>query len=254
MGLADEHHFLRDAGQLAVFVIGGAAFGRYSARPISACPRPVAYVKVTATWHIAIPPIVPLYWRAAPAVGRGLLIGRLIHDQHRIPVVKVIDCPCRRDVRNVLFVPGRPRQQVLQPVRPAMPGRLGDRPAVVIFQFHQQPVHHLAAALPGLPPGKAPGHPPQQVRQQRGPGIIRYRGSSDCRILIVSCKPIMIAAAAPLRGPPDLHQQSHGHELLLPYQSTSALPAQCLSSERTPAAMSCTDGTQYCSSRAFCGI
>ncbi len=30
-------------------------------------------------------------------------------------------------------------------------------------------------------------------------------------------KPIMIAAAAPLRGPPDLHQQPHGHELLLPY-------------------------------------
>ena len=42
----------------------------------------------------------------------------------------------------------------------------------------------------GSPAGKAPGHPPQKVRQQRGPGIIRYRGSSDCRILIVSHKPI----------------------------------------------------------------
>jgi hypothetical protein len=30
-------------------------------------------------------------------------------------------------------------------VRPAVPGRLGDRPAVVIFQRHQQPAHHLAA-------------------------------------------------------------------------------------------------------------
>jgi hypothetical protein len=29
---------------------------------------------------------------------------------------------------------------VLQPVRPAMPGRLGDRLAVVIVQLHQQPV------------------------------------------------------------------------------------------------------------------
>ncbi len=65
----------------------------------------------------------------------------------------------------------------------------------------RQPAHHLAAALPGLPPGKAPGHPSQQIRQQRGPGIIRYRGSSDCRIVIVSHKPIMIAAAAPLRAP-----------------------------------------------------
>jgi hypothetical protein len=82
---------------------------------------------------------------------------------------------------------------VLQPVRPAMPGRLGDRLAVVIVQFHRQPAEHLAAALPGLPPGKAPGHLPQQVRQQirqqRGPGIIGYRGSSDCRILIVSHNP-----------------------------------------------------------------
>ncbi len=66
----------------------------------------------------------------------------------------------------------------------------------------RQPAHHLAAALPGLPPGKAPGHPSQQIRQQRGPGIIRYRGSSDCRIVIMFHKPIMIAAAAPLRGPP----------------------------------------------------
>ena len=70
----------------------------------------------------------------------------------------------------------------------------------VIVQLRQQPVHHLAAALPGLPPGKAPGHPPQQVRQQRGPGLIGYRGSSDCRVLVVSHQPIMIAAAAPLRG------------------------------------------------------
>jgi hypothetical protein len=90
---------------------------------------------------------------------------------------------------------------VLQPVRAAVPDRLGDRLAVVIVQLHQQPVHHLAAALPGLPPGEAPGYLSHQVRQQRGPGIIRYRGSSDCRVLVVSHKPIMIAAAAPLRGP-----------------------------------------------------
>ena len=66
---------------------------------------------------------------------------------------------------------------------------LGDRPAVMIVQLRQQPAHHLAAGLPGLPPGKAPGHPSQQVRQQRGPGIIRHRDSSGCRILIVSHNP-----------------------------------------------------------------
>jgi hypothetical protein len=116
-------------------------------------------------------------------------------------VIKVTDRPRRRDVRNALVIPDRTRQQMLEAVRPAMPGRLGDRLAVVIFQLHQQPPHHLTAALPGLPPREAPGHLPQQIRQQRGPGIIRYRGSSDCRILIVSHKPIMIAAAAPLCGP-----------------------------------------------------
>jgi hypothetical protein len=78
---------------------------------------------------------------------------------------------------------------VLQPVRPSVPGRLGNRPAVVIFQFHQQPADQLAAGLPGLAPGKAPGHQPQQVLQQRGMNIIRYRGSSNCRVLIVSHNP-----------------------------------------------------------------
>jgi hypothetical protein len=57
--------------------------------------------------------------------------------------------------------------------------------AVASNGFHQQPVHHLAAGLPGLPPGKAPGHPPQQVCQQRGPGII----GSDCRVLVVPRNP-----------------------------------------------------------------
>jgi len=69
----------------------------------------------------------------------------------------------------------------------------------VTVQLHQQPGQHLAAALPGLPPGKAPGDPAQQACEQRGPGIIGYRGSSGRRILIVSHNPIMIAAAAPLR-------------------------------------------------------
>jgi hypothetical protein len=105
---------------------------------------------------------------------------------------------------------------VLQPVRPAVAHRLGDRPAVPVVQFHQQAADQLAAGLPGLPAGKAPGHPSQQVRQQRGPGIIGYRGSSDCRVLVVSHKPIMIAAAAFTRPPPDLRQQPHGYELQLP--------------------------------------
>jgi hypothetical protein len=35
---------------------------------------------------------------------------------------------------------------VLQPVRSAVPGRLGDRLAVVIVEFRQQSADHLTAA------------------------------------------------------------------------------------------------------------
>ena len=152
-------------------------------------------------------------------------------------VIEVTGRPGRRDVRQPLIVPDRTRREVLQPVRPAMPHRLGDRPAVMVVQFHQQAADHLAAALPGLPPGKAPGHLPEQVRQQRGPGIIRYRDSSDCRVLIVSHKPIMIAQPH-LRGhASDQQQLSHGHELQLPYQiqggPTSAMTRKTLPPARS---------------------
>ena len=127
--------------------------------------------------------------RRAGRIRRRLLIGRLIHDQHRIPIIEMTDRPGRRDIQHLLLIPDRPRQQMLQPVRPAVPHRLGNRPAVVIFQLHQQPAHHLDARLPGLPPRKAPSHPPQQISQQRRPGIIGYRDSRGCRILIESHNP-----------------------------------------------------------------
>ena len=201
--LGGEHHLLRDAGQLAVLLIGGARLGQVQSPADQRVPAAGGigqgdrHLAQRDTAHGA----AVLAGRAG-AVGGGLLIGGFVHDQHRVPVIEVTGRPRRRDVQDLLVVPDRTGQQVLQPVRPAMPDRLGDRPAVVIVQFHQQAADHLAAALPGLPPGKAPGHPPQQVRQQRGPGIIGYRGSSDCRVLVVSHKPIMIAAAAPLRGHP----------------------------------------------------
>ena len=197
--LGGEHHLLRHAGQLAVLLIGGAAFGQVkgpadqrmpAAGGISQGHRHLAQ-RDPAHGAAVLP-------RRTGRLGRGLLIGGFVHDQHCIPVIKVTSRPGRSDVQDPLVVPHRPGQQVLQPVRSAMPDRLGDRPAVVIVQLHQQPAEHLAAALPGLPPGKAPGHAFQQVRQQRGPGLIGYRGSSDCRIFVVSHKPIMIAAAAPL--------------------------------------------------------
>jgi hypothetical protein len=47
-------------------------------------------------------------------------------------------------------------------MRLAVADRLGDRLAVAVFQFHQQPAHHLAAGLPGLAPGKHPATRPSR--------------------------------------------------------------------------------------------
>jgi len=80
-------------------------------------------------------------------------------------------------------------------------------------------VHHLAAALPSLPPRKAPGYLSHQVRQQRGPGLIGYRGSSDCRVLVVSHTTHHDRGSRTSTRSPDLRQQPHGHELQLPYQT-----------------------------------
>ena len=85
----------------------------------------------------------------------------------------------------------------MQLARPPVPDRPGDRPAVMVLEFHEQAADHLCAGLPGLPPGKAPGHLGEQVRQQRRPAIIGYRGSSGCRFIVVFHKPSMSAAAAP---------------------------------------------------------
>jgi hypothetical protein len=70
-----------------------------------------------------------------------------------------------------------------------------------LASFGRRPYRRRSCCRARLPPGKTPDHPPQQVRRQRGSGLIGYRGSIDCRVLTVSHKPIMIAAAAPLRGP-----------------------------------------------------
>ena len=114
---------------------------------------------------------MPLYWRAAPAqsVG-GLLVGGLVHDQHRVRSVlacgKMPGGPVRGGVQHLLLIAAGAGQQVLHPVRARVPGRLGERPAVVILEFRQQPVHHVAAGQAGLPPGEARRDPRQQVIEQ----------------------------------------------------------------------------------------
>lgn len=109
----------------------------------------------------------------ADRVGRGFLIGGLIHDQYRVPVIELRDRPGRRRIQDLLVVPDRPGQQMLQPVRTTVPDRLGDAPAVVILQLHQQPVHHLTRGLAGLPTWKTPCHLLKPVSQQYMRLVIR---------------------------------------------------------------------------------
>jgi hypothetical protein len=149
----------------------------------------VAQVTVTATWHRAIPVRVPPYWRAAPAVGGGLRVGGLVHDQHRVASVPVLRSgqvpghPLRDGVHYLLVIAPAPGQQVLHPVRPRVTGGLGHRPADVIIQFRQQAVHNVAAGQAGLPPGEAWGDPRQQVLKQPRVLFIVYRGTSGCRLI-----------------------------------------------------------------------
>jgi hypothetical protein len=75
-----------------------------------------------------------------------------------MPVIEMPRRPYRRGVENLPLIPHSAPEQALQPVRTTVPGRLGDRPAVVIFQLHRKPGHHLPARLPGLPTRKTPRH------------------------------------------------------------------------------------------------
>jgi hypothetical protein len=144
---------------------------------------------VTATWHIAVPPTVPLYWRARPgAVCRGLLVGGLVHDQYH---VSAPSWPAERRPTAQPAAVSSIRcsshagagQQVLHPVRARVPGGLGQRPAVVILEFGQQPVHHVTAGQAGLPSGEARRDLRHQVIEQVLVIVMVYAGVSGCRLI-----------------------------------------------------------------------
>jgi hypothetical protein len=95
---------------------------------------------------------------------------------------------------------GYVQHQVLQPVRTPMPGRLGDAPAVVVFQLHQQPFHHLSGGPAGLPATETPPRPARtdlSAGHQDGHQIAWQQRL--LRLELVS-QLVMIAAAAPLCG------------------------------------------------------
>ena len=104
-----EHDLVRDPGQLAALLVGGPVRGQVQGPADQGVPGRGAQVRVTATWHIAIPPRVPLYWRAAPAQSAGGLgVAGLVHDQHHVTGVlacgKAPGRPVRGGVQHPLVI------------------------------------------------------------------------------------------------------------------------------------------------------
>ena len=165
--LGGEHHLLGHPGQLPVPVVGRACPGQVQ-RPAD---QRVATGCGEGQGDGDLAQRDPAHGAGvlagrADRVGGGLLIGGLVHDQDRVPVIELPNRPGRCRIQDLLVIPDRPGQQMLQPVRATVPDRLGDAPAVVVLQLHQQSVYHLAGGLAGLPPRKTPCHLPEQVLQQ----------------------------------------------------------------------------------------
>ncbi len=84
---------------------------------------------------------------------RALLqVAGLVHDQHRVLVVQVLDDEAAQVIAYRVCIPPGPGQQVLQTVRVGVPGMLGERPAVLARQVRQQPEHQRPGPAPGFNP------------------------------------------------------------------------------------------------------
>ena len=227
--LGGEHDLVRDPGQLPVLLVGRAGVRQVQGPAEECVPLPGRVRQGNHDLAQRDPAGAAGVLPGRPGrIRRGFRVAGLVDDQHPVPVIEPGRGPARGDIQHQLLVPHRAGQEMLQLMRAPVPDRLPDRPAVLVFQFHEQAIYHLGAGLPGLPPGKAPGHFGEQVRQQlRADIIIGYRGSSGCRIVHVFHKPIMNAAAAHDHGlASDLREHRHGHELQLPYQSSNASAAR----------------------------
>ena len=64
---------------------------------------------MTATWHSAITAhSAGVLAGRADRVGGGLLIGGLVHDQDRVPVIELASSPGRCRIQDLLVIPDRP--------------------------------------------------------------------------------------------------------------------------------------------------
>ena len=101
---------------------------------------------------------MPVYWSLDPdGVDTLLHIAGLVHDQHRLLVVQVLDDVLADIVTDGVGVPGRPAQQMLHAVRMGFPGPFRDRPAVLARQVRQQAQHQPPGPEPWFDPGEPSG-------------------------------------------------------------------------------------------------
>jgi hypothetical protein len=98
-----------------------------------------------------------------------------VDHQHRLGVTQMLDHVGAQVIAHAVFVPHRPGQQVLHPIRGGIPGVLGERPAVLAWPIRKQPQHERPGPPAWLHPPKPARNPAQQriqVRLQRaGPTL-----------------------------------------------------------------------------------
>jgi site-specific DNA recombinase len=194
LGLRGEHDLVRHSGEPAALLVGGPVRGQVQGPADQGVPgRGRAGQGDRDLAHRDAADGAAVLAGRAGAVRRRLLVSGLVDDQHH--VVLVLACgqvrgrPVRSGIQQLPLINAGAGQQVLHPVRARVPGGLGQRPAVVILQLRQQPVHHVAAGQPRLAAGKARRYPGHQVIEQAGMGGMIYAGSSGCRVVVVFHKP-----------------------------------------------------------------
>ena len=189
-----EHDLVRHSGQLAALLVGGPVRGQVQGPADQGVPGRGRAGQGDRDLAHRDPADGPAVLPGRPgAVGGGFLVSGLVDDQHHVVLVlargQVRGRPVRGGIQQLPVINAGAGQQVLHPVRARVPGGLGQRPAVVILQLRQQPVHHVTAGQPRLAAGKARRYPGHQVIEQAGMRGMIYAGSSGCRVVAVFHKP-----------------------------------------------------------------
>jgi hypothetical protein len=101
--------------------------------------------------------------------GALLQVPGLVHHQHRPGVTQMVHHVGAQVIAHAVFVPHRPGQQVLHPVRAWITGVLSQCPAVLAWQVGQQPAYERPSPPAWLPPAEPARNPAQQLLQARLP-------------------------------------------------------------------------------------